>query len=359
MLGRRVLVLFALVFSAKSQFAGTEFMEKATDDTEETGVECEVLVLGAGMAGIAAASKLTQLGMQDIVVVEGSNRIGGRVKEVDFGGIKVEVGANWIHFSAMNHSVVNPIEPLVRQAGLNFVSDDYSDLIFRYNGKNVTDEYHALYPEMEKAFEHALDLSNRKWANNEPDINFRAALALADWRPRLPLMRAAEYFDFDFEFGDEPEDSGLKSNAKIYGDHGKDDMFIADMRGYAHIIRNMANSIPLVENKTLFFNNYVTEVRYREPGKHPVKVVAKDTETGKPKIFRAKWVIMTFSIGVLESDLVTFQPKLPAWKAEVIYMFKMVRYIKIFVKFPSNTTAFWDDNHYIMYCSFTVCALLV
>ena len=53
------------------------------------------------------------------------------MKEVDFGGIKVEVGANWIHFSAMNHSVVNPIEPLVRQAGLNFVSDDYSDLIFR------------------------------------------------------------------------------------------------------------------------------------------------------------------------------------------------------------------------------------
>ena len=30
-------------------------------------------------------------------------------------------------------------------------------------------------------------------------------------------------------------------------------------------------------------------------------------------------------------------------------MFKMVRYIKIFLKFPSNMTAFWDDNHYIMY----------
>ena len=47
---------------------------------------------------------------------------------------------------------------------------------------------------------------------------------------------------------------------QIYGDHGKDDMFIADMRGYAQIIRNMADSIPLVENQNLFFNNYVTEV---------------------------------------------------------------------------------------------------
>ena len=27
----------------------------------------------------------------------------------------------------------------------------------------------------------------------------------------------------------------------------------------------------------------------------------------------------------------------------------MSRYIKIFIKFPSNVTAFWDDNHYIMY----------
>ena len=58
---------------------------------------------------------------------------------------------------------------------------------------------------------------------------------------------------------------------------------------------------------------------------------------------------MTFSIGVLQSDLVTFVPKLPAWKEEVIYMFKMTRYIKIYVKFPSNTEPFWDDNHYIMY----------
>ena len=45
----------------------------------------------------------------------------------------------------------------------------------------------------------------------------------------------------------------------------------------------------------------------------------------------------------------TFHPSLPAWKSEVIYMFRMIRYIKIFIKFPDNITAFWDDNHYIMY----------
>ena len=63
----------------------------------------------------------------------------------------------------------------------------------------------------------------------------------------------------------------------------------------------------------------------------------------------ARWAILTFSVGVLEAGIVTFAPPLPAWKAEVINMFKMARYIKIFVKFPANVTAFWDDNHYIMY----------
>ena len=60
-----------------------------------------------------------------------------------------------------------------------------------------------------------MDTAKRKEMMNEPDINFRAALALADWRPTHPLEKAAEYFEFDFEFGDEPEDTGIRSNAKV------------------------------------------------------------------------------------------------------------------------------------------------
>ena len=60
-----------------------------------------------------------------------------------------------------------------------------------------------------------MELADQKVARREPDINFRAALALADWRPTHPLEKAAEYFEFDFEFGDEPEDTSIKSNAKV------------------------------------------------------------------------------------------------------------------------------------------------
>ena len=158
-----------------------------------------------------------------------------------------------------------------------------------------------------------------------------------------------EYFDFDFEFADEPDDTSLKNTAKTFKDHGDDDLFIADNRGFAQIIRNIADKIPLTEGNNLFYNRYVTTIKYNEPGDYPIKVVANDTITGEVNIFNAKWVIVTFSIGVLKSDLVSFVPKLPSWKEEVIYMFKMTRYIKIFVRFPADTAAFWDDNHYIMY----------
>ena len=71
------------------------------DDRQEPGddeiVEAEVLVLGAGMAGITVAQRLKEEGVEGVVVVEGSERIGGRVKDVQFGGITVELGANWVH----------------------------------------------------------------------------------------------------------------------------------------------------------------------------------------------------------------------------------------------------------------------
>ena len=56
-----------------------------------------MLVLGAGMAGITVAQRLKEEGVKGVVVVEGSDSIGGRVKEMQFGGITVELGANWVH----------------------------------------------------------------------------------------------------------------------------------------------------------------------------------------------------------------------------------------------------------------------
>ena len=67
------------------------------------------------------------------------------------------------------------------------------------------------------------------------------------------------------------------------------------------------------------------QVRREEPGDLPILVKAQDKKTGKVNTFKAKWAVMTFSIGVIKSDFVTFVPKLPAWKSETVYMYHMTR----------------------------------
>ncbi|CAA0814269.1 Probable polyamine oxidase 5 [Striga hermonthica] len=58
-----------------------------------------VAIIGAGMAGLAAANRLQTAAshLLDLVVVEGGPRIGGRVNSSVFCGDRVELGATWIH----------------------------------------------------------------------------------------------------------------------------------------------------------------------------------------------------------------------------------------------------------------------
>jgi protoporphyrinogen oxidase len=48
-------------------------------------VEVDYLIVGAGASGIAAASMLMQYGVNNIVILEAENRIGGRINTVPFG----------------------------------------------------------------------------------------------------------------------------------------------------------------------------------------------------------------------------------------------------------------------------------
>lgn len=62
----------------------------------------DTLVLGAGMSGLACASKLYQhsqyrAGHKTLLVLEGRDRIGGRIESVHVNGCRLDTGANWIH----------------------------------------------------------------------------------------------------------------------------------------------------------------------------------------------------------------------------------------------------------------------
>lgn len=50
-----------------------------------------VLILGGGMAGVAAAQTLHAAGMYDFLLLEATGRLGGRVRETSFYGIHIRV----------------------------------------------------------------------------------------------------------------------------------------------------------------------------------------------------------------------------------------------------------------------------
>ena len=58
--------------------------------------DVDVLVLGAGVAGLFAAAELERQNV-NFAVLEASDRIGGRVMSTTIGGYTVELGASWLH----------------------------------------------------------------------------------------------------------------------------------------------------------------------------------------------------------------------------------------------------------------------
>lgn len=59
--------------------------------------EPKIIIIGAGAAGIAAATRLLERGLENVTILEGKNRIGGRVHTVEFSDNVVELGAQWVH----------------------------------------------------------------------------------------------------------------------------------------------------------------------------------------------------------------------------------------------------------------------
>ncbi|MCS7050305.1 MAG: FAD-dependent oxidoreductase, partial [Thermomicrobium sp.] len=63
----------------------------------EHAVDDRVLILGGGVAGLAAAWRLVQAGVE-VLVLEARERVGGRVwTTFEYGPFPVELGAEFIH----------------------------------------------------------------------------------------------------------------------------------------------------------------------------------------------------------------------------------------------------------------------
>jgi polyamine oxidase len=94
--------------------AGEDYDDGRTDvPGGVTGPVERVVVVGAGMSGLAAANALVNAQVE-CVVVEARERIGGRLETVDLLGVPVDMGGSWIH-----HPRGNPIRAFAGHVGVS------------------------------------------------------------------------------------------------------------------------------------------------------------------------------------------------------------------------------------------------
>ena len=76
--------------------------------------DVDVMVIGAGLAGLGAATALRAAG-RSALVLEAADRIGGRAwttHPAELGGVWFDMGAVWLHSAE-----INPLVPIAQAAG--------------------------------------------------------------------------------------------------------------------------------------------------------------------------------------------------------------------------------------------------
>ena len=96
---------------------------------EERRIQTKVLILGAGLSGITAAKTLLDNNITDFYVLEAKNHIGGRIHAVQFEGVTIETGANWLHLLDDDDSAA--LAKRMDDTRMGGIWCNYSDLIIR------------------------------------------------------------------------------------------------------------------------------------------------------------------------------------------------------------------------------------
>ena len=297
----------------------------------------KVLILGAGATGIQAAHVFHENGMDDFLIIEGADYIGGRIKRDTFANVTVNLGANWV--SPADSPIIDLV---VNQFGLDAYPMDWDSVVFRDSDGHVftDEETDPIWNRYGKAHDISGDIAEDIIKKNKPDISIKAALRLGGWVAKTPLEKAVEFYSWDFETGEKTDVTSLLSLAF---NNFEDTYFIIDERGFSGIFDKIA---PFLKSPKFAhhvrLNQRVTEIDYDEAD-GLVKVRCDDGT-----IYTGERVLVTFSLGVLQSDLVEFNPTLPDWKIEELYQMHIVPYGTIYMKFSEK---FWDDQQHLVHVS--------
>ncbi|HYA80048.1 MAG TPA: FAD-dependent oxidoreductase, partial [Methylocystis sp.] len=197
------------------------------------GETYDVIVVGAGVAGLAAARRLTESGRR-VLILEARDRIGGRVVTDRSGETPFDLGASWVHGSRKN-----PIAALLRDAGAAFHETAWDNCILYHAGRSIEDE-----TDLDDFFDY---VEKRKRKLGEGDESLADALERYIRREEMSgfeerLFRQIVAVDVETEYGAPLEKLSLQ-----YYYEGKDfpggDMFVAG--GYDALIEPLARDLDI------------------------------------------------------------------------------------------------------------------
>ena len=166
----------------------------------------------------------------------------------------------------------------------------------------------------------------RAQAEGRPGYSLRSALTKGGWVPKTFLEDAIEYSEYDYSYAFDP---GEISGIHDFLDDPKEtvnstlEVIKADNKGYEYIVQNMLNDTISGQTDKLLLHTVVTEIEQK------VDQVIVKTKTGDN--YTADYVIVTFSLGVLQHGRVKFTPPFSEWKVDSIDQFQMAYYTNIYM----------------------------
>ena len=321
---------------------------------QESDYDADVLILGAGMSGVSAAKSLHENGVDNFMIIEARDRMGGRLRSERFGGIRVELGEQWvfgIHFPEDPPGPLsdhNDVQQLIERCGIKGLNPkrNESRAFHDVDGKLIDDE---IIDEGVDEFDNltitiAIKKAEKRKKKGLPDISIRQAFNDIGWIPDTPFKKLMEWDFFDFFYQQLPETASTFRTIpnKAWVNFGQDVLIITDQRGSEHLLYCMAEDFGLApDDHRLKLGTRVYRIRNGD------SCVCVDTvsSSSERKTYCAKRALVTFSIGVLQSPrVVQFVPRLPRWKQQAVNMFHMNHIHRLFLKYKEP---FWDNVTFI------------
>ena len=263
----------------------------------------DVVVVGAGAAGLAAANELIAQGVS-VIVVEARNRVGGLAwTETQTFGVPFDHGCSWIQKADSN-----PLKPMADDWGYTTLFHDDAEEILYMGQRTASNEEEAQFEQAWQGLLQAISRAGRK----------RQDISAASVSPReLPWIAAAEAWMGPMDMGMDLEDF---SCADWWSMEDLEPNYMIK-EGFGTLLSQFGQALPVK------LNSPVSIIRWGNEG------VSVETDSGT---LRAKACIVTVSTGVLGSGSIRFDPALPDWKQEAIASIPMGLLAKIPLQFKGT-----------------------